>query len=109
MTGNIINIIFCIILCAIEVLIAAGIIIRIIKSRRCAEKRVTARIIYKQTYIKTVVSKSQPPFKDKKYIVAFLNGNKRLTFYVSREFYNRCEINQTGTLIYKGSRVTDFL
>ena len=64
MTGNIINIIFCIILCAIEVLIAAGIIIRIIKSRRCAEKRVMARIIDKQTYIKTVVSKSQPPFND---------------------------------------------
>ena len=83
MTGNIINIIFT----AVGVLIAAGIIIRIIKSRRCAEKRVTARIIDKQTYIKTVVSKSQPPFKDKKYIVAFLNGNKRLTFYVSREFY----------------------
>lgn len=105
MTGNIINIIFT----AVGVMIAAGIIIRIIKSRRCAERRVTARIIGKQTYIKTVVSKSQPPFKDKKYIVAFLNGNKRLTFYVSREFYNRCEINQTGTLIYKGSRITDFL
>lgn len=105
MTGNIINIIFT----AVGVMIAAGIIMRIIKSRRCAEKRVTARIIDKQTYIKTVVSKSQPPFKDKKYIVAFLNGNKRLTFYVSREFYNRCEINQTGTLVYKGSRITDFL
>lgn len=105
MTGNIINIIFT----AVGVMIAAGIIIRIIKSRRCAERRVTARIIDKQTYIKTVVSKSQPPFKDKKYIVAFLNGNKRLTFYVSREFYNRCEINQTGMLIYKGSRITDFL
>lgn len=105
MTGNIINIIFT----AVGVMIAAGIIIRIIRSRRCAERRVTARIIDKQTYIKTVVSKSQPPFKDKKYIVAFLNGNKRLTFYVSREFYNRCEINQTGTLIYKGSRITDFL
>lgn len=105
MTGNIINIIFT----AVGVMIAAGIIMRIIKSRRCAERRVTARIIDKQTYIKTVVSKSQPPFKDKKYIVAFLNGNKRLTFYVSREFYNRCEINQTGTLIYKGSRITDFL
>lgn len=105
MTGNIINIIFT----AVGFMIAAGIIIRIIKSRRCAERRVTARIIDKQTYIKTVVSKSQPPFKDKKYIVAFLNGNKRLTFYVSREFYNRCEINQTGTLIYKGSRITDFL
>lgn len=105
MIGNIINIIFT----AVGVMIAAGIIIRIIKSRRCAERRVTARIIDKQTYIKTVVSKSQPPFKDKKYIVAFLNGNKRLTFYVSREFYNRCEINQTGTLVYKGSRITDFL
>lgn len=105
MTGNIINIIFT----AVGVMIAAGIIIRIIKSRRCAERRVMARIIDKQTYIKTVVSKSQPPFKDKKYIVAFLNGNKRLTFYVSREFYNRCEINQTGTLVYKGSRITDFL
>lgn len=105
MTGNIINIIFM----AVGVMIAAGIIIRIIKSRRCAERRVTARIIDKQTYIKTVVSKSQPPFKDKKYIVAFLSGNKRLTFYVSREFYNRCEINQTGTLVYKGSRITDFL
>ncbi len=105
MTGNIINIIFT----AVGVMIAAGIIIRIIKSRRCAERRVTARIIDKQTYIKTVVSKSQPPFKDKKYIVAFLNGNKRLTFYVSCEFYNRCEINQTGTLVYKGSRITDFL
>lgn len=105
MTGNIINIIFT----AVGVMIAAGIIIRIIKSRRCAEKRVTARIIDKQTYIKTVVSKSQPPFEKERYIVAFLNGNKRLTFYVSREFYNRCEINQTGTLIYKGSRITDFL
>lgn len=105
MTGNIINIIFT----AVGVLIAAGIIIRIIKSRRCAERRVTARIIDKQTYIQTVVSKSQPPFKDKKYIVAFLNGNKRLTFYVPREFYNRCEINQTGTLIYRGSRIIDFL
>lgn len=105
MTGNIINIIFT----AVGVMIAAGIIIRIIKSRRCAERRVAARVVDKQTYIKTVVSKSQPPFKDKKYIVAFLSGNKRLTFYVSREFYNRCEINQTGTLIYKGSRITDFL
>lgn len=105
MTGNIINIIFC----AIGVLIAAGIVIRIIKMRRCAERRVTASIIDKQTYIKTVVSKSQPPFKDKKYIVAFLNGNNRMTFYVSREFYNGCEINQTGTLIYKGTRITDFI
>ena len=50
MTGDIINII----LCAIEVLIAAGIIIRIIKSRRCAEKRVTARIIDKQTYLSLI-------------------------------------------------------
>ena len=45
MTGNIINIIFT----AVGVMIAAGIIIRIIKSRRCAERRVTARIIDKQT------------------------------------------------------------
>ena len=55
------------------------------------------------------MSKEQAPFEKERYIVAFLNGNKRLTFYVSREFYNRCEINQTGTLIYKGSRITDFL
>lgn len=105
MTGNIINIIFT----AVGVLIAAGIIIRIIKSRRCAERRVTAKIIDKQKYIQTVMSKSQAPFEKERYVVTFLNGNKRLTFYVSREFYNRCEINQTGTLVYKGSRITDFL
>ena len=105
MTGNIINIIFT----AVGVLIAAGIIIRIIKSWRCAERRVAARVVDKQKYTQTIMSKEQAPFEKERYIVAFLNGNKRLTFYVSREFYNRCEINQTGTLIYKGSRITDFL
>lgn len=105
MTGNIINIIFT----AVGVMIAAGIIIRIIKSWRCAERRVAARVVDKQKYTQTIMSKEQAPFEKERYIVAFLNGNKRLTFYVSREFYNRCEINQTGTLIYKGSRITDFL
>lgn len=105
MTGNIINIIFT----AVGVMIAAGIIIRIIKSWRCAERRVAARVVDKQKYTQTIMSKEQAPFEKERYVVAFLNGNKRLTFYVSREFYNRCEINQTGTLIYKGSRITDFL
>lgn len=105
MTGNIINIIFT----AVGVMIAAGIIIRIIKSRRCAERRVAARVVDKQKYTQTIMSKEQAPFEKERYVVAFLSGNKRLTFYVSREFYNRCEINQTGTLVYKGSRITDFL
>ena len=105
MTGNIINIIFT----AVGVMIAAGIIIRIIKSRRCAERRVTARVVDTQKYTQTIMSKEQAPFEKERYVVAFLSGNKRLTFYVSREFYNRCEINQTGTLVYKGSRITDFL
>ena len=104
MTGDIINIIFT----AVGILIAAGIIIRIIKAKCSAERRIDVSVIDKQTYTQTVMSKSQAPFENKRYVITFLNGDKKLTFYVSHELYNRCEINQTGTLIYKGLRIIDF-
>ena len=101
---NIVNIIFCL----LGMIIAVGIIVRVCRDKFSTIKEVSLTVIDKQSYEKRVYFISQTPFNQVKYVITFLCGDKKMYFDVSEFSYNCYEINQTGRLKYKGSKIIDF-
>lgn len=101
--GYVVNIIFVILIAVLSF----SIIIRSVKNRFSAEKCVSATVINKEAYTKQTMS-HQGPRTTRKYTITFLAGTERMYFDVSEFSYSDYEINQTGTLKYKGSRIIDF-
>ncbi len=102
--GNIVNIIFVLLGATIWV----GILIRIFRDRLCKTTEAAAIVVNKQCFEKQTFSKSWAPTSNKKYVVTFLVGDKKLHFDVSEFSYKGYRINERGTLKYKGSRLIDF-
>jgi hypothetical protein len=102
--GNIANYIFGL----LGIIIAIGIIARLICNFFSKEKQENAIVVNKQRYDRQVYRKSQSPFVKKEYVITFQCGNKKRYFDVSELSYGNYRINQKGTLRYKGSRLIDF-
>ena len=65
-------------------------------------------LVDKQSYDKQIYRKSQAPFTRKEYVITFLCGDKKKYFNVSEFSYRNYQVNQKGTLKYKGNRIVDF-
>ena len=102
--GNIVNFIFLL----VGAIIVVGISINIIKNIFSKEKTIRATVVDKQCYDKQIYRKNQAPFTRKEYIITFLCGDKKKHFNVSELSYKNYQVNQQGTLSYKGSRIIDF-
>ena len=93
----------------LELIIVVGIVAKILHNCFSKEKREEAIVVNKQSFDKTIYRKSQAPFVKKSYVITFQCKNKKRNFDVSEFSYNNYIINQKGTLIYKGSRLIDFI
>ena len=102
--GNIVNLIFAL----IGAIIVIRIIIRVMMNLFSKEKSIKAIVVDKQSYNKQIYRKSQAPFVGKEYVITFLCGNKKKYFNVSELSYRNYQVNQKGTLKYKGNQIIDF-
>lgn len=93
----------------VGIVITVGLLLRIILNKYGNEKEVEAKVINKQYYQSRLARKAEN-FRDEYcYVVTFLAGDKKLSFYVSEYSYNGYRINQKGTLKYKGTMLIDFI
>ena len=68
----------------------------------------TVKAVVADKYIKHTASRFDSLFKRKMDIVVFKSGDKKLSFCVSSFSYEGYEINEKGTLTYKGNRLIGF-
>lgn len=68
----------------------------------------TVKAVVADKYIKHTESRFDSLFKRKMHIVVFKSGDKKLSFCVSSFSYEGYEINEKGTLTYKGNRLIGF-
>ena len=93
----------------VGIVITVGLLLRIILNKYGNEKEVEAKVINKQYYQSRLARKAEN-FRDEDcYVVTFLAGDKKLSFYVSEYSYNGYRINQKGTLKFKGTMLIDFI
>ena len=93
----------------VGIVITVGLLLRIILNKYGNEKEIEAKVINKQYYQSRLARKAEN-FRDEDcYVVTFLAGDKKLSFYVSEYSYNGYRINQKGTLKYKGTMLIDFI
>ena len=91
------------------IVITVGLLLRIILNKFGNEKEIEAKVINKQYYQSRLARKAEN-FRDEDcYVVTFLAGDKKLSFYVSEYSYNGYTINQKGTLKFKGTMLIDFI
>ena len=92
----------------IGIVITVGLLLHIILNKFGNEKEVEAKVLNNQYYQSRLARKAEN-FRDEDcYVVTFLAGDKKLSFYVSEYSYNGYRINQTGILRYKGTMLIDF-
>ena len=92
----------------IGIVITVGLLLCIIINKFGNEKEIEAKVINKQYYQSRLARKAEN-FRDEDcYVVTFLAGDKKLSFYVSEYSYNGYKVNQKGTLRYKGTTLIDF-
>ena len=93
----------------VGIVITVGLLLRIILNKYGNEKEIEAKVINKQYYQSRLARKVEN-FRDEDcYVVTFLAGDKKLSFYVSEYSYNGYTINQKGTLKFKGTMLIDFI
>ena len=106
MPEHISNIIIVCLFAGIGLLALVGILLKLIKNRRAAVVTVNAVVIDKH---KTeVFSKYSGNGRQVKYTVIFLAEGKKLSFHVSEFSYAGYQVNEKGTLKYKGNRLIEF-
>lgn len=81
-------------------------LVKEVKNRYAPVKTVKAKVIRKHTV--ETVSKYAGNGKQERHVVVFSAEGKTLSFYVSAFSYNGYNVNETGTLTYKGSRIISF-
>ncbi len=107
MNGNSIGIIVNTIFIIIGTVILTGTTIKMLKNSFSPVKSINATVTDKQTYLRRTFHLKTPNC-EQKYIITFMSGKKKLSFYVSPFSYNGYKINQTGILKYKGTKLIDF-
>ncbi len=73
------------------------------------KKKVSAKVVDKQRFIKTLVPKTSAAKYSEQYVVTFLIDGKRKSFYVTELGYGGYKLGQKGLLIYRGSRIINFI
>ncbi len=102
--GTIINIFFLL----ISSVIICGFVMKIVKNTLSAQKSVNAMVIEKQSFSQQILSKTQAPRVQQKFVIIFMTESKKLSFYVSPFTYNSIKEKQSGILTYKGDKLIDF-
>lgn len=85
-----------------------GLLLRIILNKLGNERQVEAKVINKQYYQSRLARKAKTFRDEDSYVVTFLAGDRKLSFYVSEYSYNGYKVNQKGTLRYKRTMLIDF-
>ena len=93
----------------VGIVITVGLLLRIILNKYGNEKEIEAKVINKQYYQSRLARKAENFRDEDGYVVTFLAGDKKLSFYVSEYSYNGYTINQKGTLKFKGTMLIDFI
>ena len=93
----------------VGIVITVGLLLRIILNKYGNEKEIEAKVINKQYYQSRLARKAENFRDEDSYVVTFLAGDKKLSFYVSEYSYNGYTINQKGTLKFKGTMLIDFI
>lgn len=106
--ANIFNYLISIVFAVMSVVIAIGVIVRILRDRFSTEKSINAVVSDKQSYESHSYSKSGAHSSNKKYIVSFDTSKGVMHFEVSEYSYNGYRIKEKGILKYKGSRLISF-
>ena len=93
---------------AVGLVIASGLVIRLIGDVFGSVKASNAVVLDKREYDERIIMKAQAPYTRKKYVVDFDCNGKKKSFYVSGISYNGYRKGQKGVLKYKGSKIIDF-
>lgn len=101
---NIISRVFC----AAALIIAVLAAFRLLKERFSKTIKTVASVVNKQTYMSEVIGKERAPHSERRYVLSFMSGGKRLDFYVSAAMYDNCHIGDKGNITYKGSTLLNF-
>lgn len=106
MSGDTIAIIIFLVFMGVLILIYSVPIIRIIQSKFGSTKMVKAVVTNK--YVSKSFSKYAGNGKSAKYVIVFSVDGKKKYFQVSQFSYEGYQVNETGTLTYKGSTLVKF-
>ena len=106
MPENIFNIVMISLFTGIGLLAAVGILVRLVKNRYAPIKKVKAVVVDKNKV--ETFSKYSGTGKSEKYVVVFSVDGKKKSFYVSQFSYKGYQINEKGTLKYKGEKLIEF-
>lgn len=105
LVGNIISLVFG----ALGIVIVVGIAIRLVRDRYSRERREYGEVVNKQMFETEMIGKDRMPFKKRKCIISFMCGGRRLDFETPEFMYGEYSIGDKGTVVYKGSRLIEFI
>lgn len=106
MPENIFNIVMISLFAGIGLLAAVSFLVRFVKNRYAPVKTVRAVVVDKNKV--ETISKYSGTGKHEKYVVVFSVDGKKKSFYVSQFSYKGYQINEKGTLKYKGDKLIEF-
>lgn len=106
MSGDTIAILIFSVFMGLLILIYSVPVIRILQSKFGSTKTVQAVVANK--YRSKPFSKYAGAGKSEKYVIVFSVDGKKKYFQVSQSSYEGYQVNETGTLIYKGNRIVKF-
>ena len=105
-SSGVISILIFLVVFALWVVVIIRLAVRVIRNRCASVKTVKAVVIDKNKI--EVFSQYAGNGKREKYVVVFLAGEEKLSFYVSEFSYDGYRLNESGTLKYQGDRLIDF-
>ena len=106
MPENISNIVILTLFLGIGVLAVVSLLVKAVKNRYAPIKAVKAVVVDKS--IVENFSKYSGTGKTEKYVIVFSVNGKKKSFYVSQFSYKGYQINEKGTLKYKGDKLIEF-
>lgn len=105
---NIFDTVIIFVFAAVGIVIALGVMIRLINDVFGSVKTADAVVLDKREYDERIIRKSQAPYTRRRYVVDFDCNGKKRSFYVSEISYRGYQKGQKGILKYKGSKIIDF-
>ena len=106
MPENISNIVIVSLFMGVGTLALVSVLVKAVKNQHAPIKTVKAVVIDKNKV--ETFSKYSGTGKSEKYVIVFSVGCKKKSFYVSQFSYNGYQINEKGTLKYKGDKLIEF-
>ena len=104
MIGNVIAAVFG----AAALVIAVMVALKLYRRRFSRAVRAAAEVVNKETYVTEVMGKERLPHTERRYVLSFMSGGRKLDFYVSAAMYESCSVGDRGNIEYKGDSLINF-